>query len=91
LNAYYKGVGDTATKTQAIEVATVVGQSPQYKQFTASFTIDYDAASNVIEVGDVISCVLNLETDTSEVDDIVVTSMEFYYNTTHVGIESTDV
>lgn len=90
LNAYYKGSGDTATKTQAVEVATVVGQSAQYKQFRTEFTIDYDTVSNVVEVGDVISFVLNLETDTSEVDDIVVTSMEFWYNTTHVGIESTD-
>ncbi|MFA5385623.1 MAG: hypothetical protein WC364_13390 [Eubacteriales bacterium] len=91
LNAYYKGVGDVATKTQAVEVATVVGQSPQYKQFKATFTIDWDALSNVVEVGDVISLILNLETDTSEVDDIVVTSMEFYYQTAHIGIESGDI
>ncbi len=88
---YYKGVGDTATKSQTVEVATVVGQSAQYKQFKASFTIDFDAASNVVEAGDVLAIVLNLETDTSEVDDVVITSMEFYYNTTHVGIEATDV
>lgn len=90
LNAYYKGNGDTATKTQAVEVATVVGKSAQYKQFSASFTIDYDAVGNVVESGDVMAFVLNLETDTSEVDDIVVTSMEFYYSTTHIGIESGD-
>lgn len=91
LNAYYKGLGDTVTKTQAVEVATTVGQSPQYKQFRALFTLDWDATSNVIEVGDIIAFVLNLETDTSEVDDIVITSMEFSYNTTHSSIESGDI
>lgn len=87
---YYKGVGETVTKSQTLEVATVVGKSPQYKQFEALFTIDWDAALNVVEVHDVIAIVLNLETDTSEVDDIVVTSMNCYYNSAHVGIESGD-
>lgn len=91
LVAYYKGVGDTACKTQTVETVTTVGKSAQYKQFKASFTIDWDYAANVVEAGDIISLVLNLETDTSEVDDIVVTSMEFYYPTTHLGIESGDV
>ena len=88
---YYKGVGDTVCKTQVVEVATVVGQSAQYKQFKANFTLDWDAVSNVLETGDILAIVLNLETDTSEVDDVVVTSMEFYYATTHLGIESGDV
>jgi hypothetical protein len=90
LTAYYKGVGDTATKSQTVEVPTTIGKSAQYKGFSASFTIDYDKASNVVESGDVMALILNLETDTSEVDDIVIVSMEFYYNTTHIGIESGD-
>ena len=87
---YYKGAGDVATKSQVVEVATVVGQSAQYKQFDAEFTIDWDYADNVVDVGDIIAVVMNMETDTSECDDIVVTAMEFYYNTTHLGIESGD-
>jgi hypothetical protein len=87
---YYKGVGDVATKSQVVEVSTVVGQSAQYRQFKANFTVDWDYALNVVEAGDVLAFVLNLETDTSEVDDVVVTSMEFFYNTTHIGIESGD-
>jgi len=71
-------------------VATVVGKSAQYKGFSANFTIDYDAAGNVITAGDVISVILNLETDTSEVDDIVVVAMSLNYQTTHIGIESGD-
>jgi len=91
LTAYYKGAGDTAAKSQIVETATVIGKSAQYKNFRATFTIDWNAASNVVEVGDVISLILNLETDTSEVDDVVITSMEFYYSTAHLGIESGDV
>jgi hypothetical protein len=90
INAYYKGEGDTATKTQAVEVATVIGASARYKQFKASFTIDWNAAGNIVEVGDLIAFVLNLETDTSEVDDVIITDMAFFYPTTHTYIESGD-
>lgn len=91
INVYYKGMGDTATKTQAVEVATVIGAAARYKQFEADFTINRNAPGNILDVGDIISVVLNIETDTSEVDDVIVTAMEFYYQTTHVGIESGDV
>lgn len=87
---YYKGLTETVTKSQTVEVATVVGQSAQYKQFEADFTIDWDYALNVVEVGDTIRVILNLETDTSEVDNIIVNDASFYYSTTHVGIESGD-
>jgi len=91
LVARYKGIGDTAVKSQTVENSIVVGASAQYKQFSTEFTINWDEVSNVVEVGDAISININLETDTSEVDDIVITSMELYYNTTHIGIESGDV
>ena len=79
-----------ASKSQVVEVPITVGQSAQYKQFDAEFTIYWDYADNVVEVGDIIAIILNLETDTSEVDDIVVTAMEFYYHTTHIGTELGD-
>lgn len=87
LIAYYKGSGDTATKSQTVEVATTVGKAAQYKQFTTTFTLDWDASSNVIEVGDALSFKLNLETDTSEVDNIIVTGVSFYYPSKSVGKE----
>jgi hypothetical protein len=71
-------------------VATVIGASARYKQFKVVFPIDYDYASNVVEVNDLMSFRLNLETDTSEVDDIVLSDMSFSYLTTHVGIEDGD-
>lgn len=90
MDIWYKGVGDTVTKTQAVEVATIVGQSAQYKQFKAVFTVDWNYAGNVVEAGDILAMNLNLETDTSEVDDVVITGMSFYYQTTHIGIEDGD-
>jgi hypothetical protein len=87
---YYKGEGDTATKTQTITASTVIGKAAQYKQFEQAFTVDWDYAGNVVEVGDIIAMNLNLVTGTSEVDDVVVTAMEFYYPTTHCSIELAD-
>jgi len=43
-----------------------------------------------VDAGDDVTFVINLETDTSEIDDIVMTSGGFFYNTTHVGIEEGD-
>ncbi len=84
----YKGEGDTAIKTQTVEVATTVGASARYKQFKTTFTIDYDAASNVIDSLDILSFALNLETDTSEVDDIILNLMELRYATTKPSLEA---
>lgn len=88
---YYKGVGDTATKTQTVEEAVTVGGGTQYSQFKQEFTIDFDAVDNVVEAGDQICVILNLETDTSEVDNIIINGVSFYYPTTHVGIEDGDI
>ncbi len=84
----YKGEGETAIKTQTVEVATIVGASAQYKQFKTSFTIDYDAANNVIDSLDLLSFAINLETDTSEVDDIILNLMELRYATTKPSLEA---
>lgn len=90
LVCHYNGVGDTAIKTQTVEVATTT-DGTQYKVYKAIFTIDFDAVSNVVDAGDVICFMLNLETDTSEIDNILVIDASFYYSTTHTYIESADV
>ena len=90
LNCYYKGDGDIATKTQEIIVPVTVDASAQFMQFSATFTIVHDEAGNVVDAGDIIALVINLDTGTSDVDNIIVTAMEFYYATTHTGIESGD-
>ena len=90
LNCYYKGDGEAATKTQEIIVPVTVDAAAQYTQFDASFTIAHDEAGNVVDAGDIIAFVMNLDTGTSDVDNIIVVAMEFYYATTHLGIESGD-
>lgn len=87
LLAYYKGNGDTANKTQTVEIATIVGQSARYKQFISTHSIDYDLVSNVVDSNDLISFRINLETDTSEVDNIIVNFIIFRYKTGKVNIE----
>jgi hypothetical protein len=88
LRAFYKGIGGTSCRTQTVEVATTVGQSAQYKSFEATFTIDYDiGGGNNLALDDDLGLILNLETDTSEVDDIVITHVSFEYNTNKVSVE----
>lgn len=88
LLAYYKGNTDTENKKQEIEIATTVGQAARYKQFTTTFTIDYDLALSIVDVGDTFSFTLNLETDTSEVDDVIVNFCTFSYRTAKMGVEA---
>lgn len=89
LICYYMGLGDTATKTQTLEVATTT-DGTQFKMYQATFTINHDEGGNVVDVADSICFVLNLETDTSEIDNILIVDGSFNYNTTHIGIESGD-
>lgn len=85
--SYFKGSEETTLKTQTNEVATVVGQSAQYKQWVATILIDYDDGSNPIDAGDKFRHILNLETDTSEVDDIIVNHIHSRYKTKQVHVE----
>lgn len=89
LVCYYNAVGDTATKTQTAEEA-ITTDGTQWKMYAAEFTIDYNAVDNVVESGDQMMLCFNLETDTSEVDSILMVGGSFFYNTTHLGIESGD-
>ena len=59
--------------------------------YTVEFPIDWDYAGNVVEAGDKFCFKLNLETDTSEIDNVLIAGGSISYQTTHVGIESTDV
>jgi len=77
----YKGVGETTNKIQIVEVATVVGQSPQYKLFEVLFPLDANFVGNVLEGGDIISLCISLEIDTSEADSVIINFAEFKYPT----------
>lgn len=91
---YYQQPGSTAIRTQTVEVATNVGDGgikAQYTLFKVEIPMNWDEVDNVVLVGDQVTCAINLEIDTSEVDDIVLTGASFYYHTTHLGIEAGDV
>ena len=90
LTCYYKGEGETSCKSQTITDDVVIGACAQYTQFEHEFTIDYDAVSNVVEAGDIISMTLNMVPASSDVSDVNINDCAFYYHTTHVGIESGD-
>jgi hypothetical protein len=81
--------GDSVVKTQTLADVVTVTTGTQYKMYKATFTVPWDAVAD-IEVGDRLSFVLNLETDTSEIDNILVMNGSIVYNTAHVGIESGD-
>jgi len=88
---YYKGAGESVNKSQTVEVHTTIGACAQYTLFHADFPIDFDASSNELEVGDKITAIINLETDTSIIDNIIINDGSFYYNKTHAGIEDGDI
>ena len=87
LICYYKGHDEIVCKMQTLEEAKTVGKSARYKRFTTAFTIDWDAASNIVEVGDKMHFRLNLEVDTSEVDDIIINTIMFRYKTAKMNPE----
>jgi len=79
LVCYYKDHAGTVNKTQTLEEAVTVGKSAQYQRWTTTFTINWDETDNVVVVGDKMSMILSLETDTSEVDDVVINFLNFRY------------
>jgi hypothetical protein len=89
LITYYMAVGDSIVKTQTLADVVTTTDGTQYKMYKATFTVPWDAA-NDIETGDRLSFTLNLETDTSEIDNILVANGSIVYSTTHIGIEDGD-
>ncbi len=87
LLAYFKGDGETSCKSQTLETANTVGASAQYKQFTSIHTIDYDDPNDTVDANDVFVFRINLETDTSEVDNIMVNFIVFNYQTKQIHVE----
>jgi len=80
---YYKGDHEATNKTQTQEIAhTITGNKAQYTQHLTTITVNWDETSNVVEVEDIMSFILNLETDTSECDDIIINHILTKYQTT---------
>lgn len=88
LTVYYMGNGDSTLKTQTIAENAVTTNGTQWRLYQTSFTIDYDYTDNVVEIGDKIGFELHMETDTSEVDSILIIGGALTYNTKHIGLEN---
>ena len=87
---YYKGNGEDECKRQTVEGAKVIGAASQYTQFSIDIPLNWDLADNVVQAGDIIGLRFNLETDTSEVDDVTITNISLRYSTSHLGMEDGD-
>jgi len=87
VTAWYKAPGESAVKTQTVEVATTVDDDAQYTMYSATFAINWDEVGNVVEAGDKITFRINLETDTSECDDIILNDGLFRYQTKTPALE----
>lgn len=85
--SYYKKYDSADTNTQTAETPVTVDDDARYTQYRALFTIDWDKADNVVEEGDVFSFVMNLETDTSECDDVIVTHCQWSYQVLTPSLE----
>lgn len=90
LICYYKGDHEATNKTQTLEEAhTITGNKAQYTQHLTTFTINWDETDNVVEVEDILSFILNLETDTSECDDVIINHILTKYQTTKPSPQTT--
>ena len=88
LICYYKGDHETVNKTQTLEVAhTITGNKAQYTRHTTTFTVNWDETDNVVEAADKMSFILNLETDTSECDDVIINIIMFRFKTNKIRTE----
>ncbi len=87
LTAFIKGQGDVATKSQDITASVIVGTAAQYTQFEAEAVIDYNDGANPVSKGDSITIEINLNTTTSEIDDIVLSYVEIKYHSLVPSLE----
>lgn len=90
---YYMGLTETGTKTQTITGSTNVGDGgakAQFTMFSMDVVLPWDTGGAVVDAGDCIAMILNLNTVASEVDDIIINAVTYHYPITHAGIEVGD-
>ena len=82
LDVFMKGSLEDTCRNQTLGVPVVVGQADQYVQFSCEFKIDFDDLSDPVNVGDVVGMRLNMESELSDVTNIIVNHLEFKYKST---------
>ena len=81
LACWYKAVDEDTTKYQALTEGVLVGNLAQYTMKTTTFTVDYDLANNVVQIGDIFAFRLSLNTTRSDIDDVIINFGRFKYRT----------
>jgi hypothetical protein len=78
-----KGSGETSTKLQSLTDTTVVDDDARYTSYMTTFAIDYDDATNPLEVGDTLTFKLQYDrTGSTNTTDIIVNRALFRYKST---------
>ena len=78
---WYKGIGEMVNKSQNLTAGELIGTAGGFTMYSVTFTIDYDIVDNVVQVYDVFSFRLNLNTVRSDLDDVIVNFINFRYKT----------
>lgn len=82
---YHKSEGDTACISHNHVGTTTVGQAAQYTMFIMYLEIESDVAG--MSIGDTITFRINLDTVTSDVDDVILNYLEIKYRTLYPAVE----
>ena len=83
---YMKGNAETAIKNQSLSDTTVIGTAARYKQYTSTFTIDYDDGSNPVEIGDTMAFHISFDRTNSDITDIVINRAIFRYKSKQIHL-----
>ncbi len=88
LDCYYKGTGEVTNKTQSLTATVEVDDDARYTLYMATFTINWDLVSHVVEVDDVFGFHLWFDATNSDTTDICVNFIEFKYKTAKPALEA---
>jgi len=87
VEVYMKGESETSTKNQSLSETQIIGKAARYTSYQTTFTIDYDSATDPIEVGDKMAFRLNFDATNSDIADIIVNDAIFRYKSAELHIE----
>ena len=75
---------------QTINVSKVVGKAALYDTFKLDIEIDRDSPGAALEHGDSMNVRLSI-LGTGTLTEAIINSLSFYYSTTHIGLQASDV
>jgi len=76
---YMKKPGDTSTRSQSLTATKTIGAAAQFTAFESEATLVHDDGANPVNETDTLTIEVNLNTGTSEVDDVILNYVEIKY------------